>query len=167
MPVPLISQMGNFPESESVILYYTPVKAVAGCFDILSYIYSFFLTRLNKGISTEARRIFPYFSLFFISLPVSSRTTLFLQSVTPEKQSLQVFQIFGKHAGYIADQCLHPPEQPRSPPRANNANIAVPPFRMTADALLKLPGHIIPTDRPQIAHPSRDSCGSGDREISR
>lgn len=44
-----------------------------------------------------------------------------------------------------------PPEQPISPPNANNANIAVPPFGRTADALLNVPGHIISTDSPQIA----------------
>ena len=66
-----------------------------------------------------------------------------------------------------APTTVGPPEHPRSPASASSANKAVPPFRIDEDALLKVPGHMIPTDRPQIAHPNRDSCGSGDREISR
>lgn len=58
-----------------------------------------------------------------------------------------------------------PPEQPISPPRANNANMAVPPFGKAADALLKVPGHIIPTDSPQTAQAIRLSNGTGKREI--
>ena len=60
-----------------------------------------------------------------------------------------------------------PPEQPRSPPNANNANIAVPPLGMAAAARLKVPGHIIPTDRPQTAHASKLICGIGIKEMHR
>jgi hypothetical protein len=60
-----------------------------------------------------------------------------------------------------------PPEQPTSPPRAKNANIAVPPLGNAADALLKVPGHIIPTDIPQTAQAARLSSGTGKREIPR
>lgn len=35
-----------------------------------------------------------------------------------------------------------PPEQPISPPKANNANMAVPPLGKADDALLKVPGHV-------------------------
>lgn len=58
-----------------------------------------------------------------------------------------------------------PPEQPTSPPKANSANIAVPPFGKAADALLNVPGHMIPTDSPQTAQATRLSCGTGKREI--
>jgi len=58
-----------------------------------------------------------------------------------------------------------PAEQPISPPKANNANMAVPPFGKAAEALLKVPGHIIPTDSPQAAQAARLSCGRGKREI--
>lgn len=56
-----------------------------------------------------------------------------------------------------------PPEHPRSPPKAISANMAVPPFFISAEALLKLPGHMIPTDSPQTAQPARDKRGDGDR----
>jgi len=58
-----------------------------------------------------------------------------------------------------------PEEQPKSPARARKANIAVPPPRMEADAILKVPGHMIPTDRPHIPQPISPSAGWGDREI--
>ena len=47
-----------------------------------------------------------------------------------------------------------PTEHPRSPARANNANINVPPLLITAEALLKEPGQSIPTENPHIAHPN-------------
>ena len=43
-----------------------------------------------------------------------------------------------------------PPEHPRSPASASSANIAVPPPRIDADAILNVPGHIIPTENPQF-----------------
>lgn len=58
-----------------------------------------------------------------------------------------------------------PPEQPTSPPKASSANKAVPPFGREADALLKVPGHMIPTDNPQTAQASRLTNGSGISEI--
>lgn len=42
-----------------------------------------------------------------------------------------------------------PPEHPTSPPNASRANNAVPPFGRAADALLNVPGHMMPTDNPQ------------------
>ena len=60
-----------------------------------------------------------------------------------------------------------PPEHPKSPPRARRANIAVPPFGMAAAALLKLPGHMIPTESPQRAQDIRLNCGSGNSAIPR
>ena len=47
-----------------------------------------------------------------------------------------------------------PVEQPMSPAKANKAYRAVPPFFNTA-ALLSVPGHIIPTEKPQIPQPKR------------
>lgn len=58
-----------------------------------------------------------------------------------------------------------PPEQPISPPNANKANIAVPPLGKAADALLKVPGHAIPTDSPQTAQAIRFNTGIDDNEI--
>lgn len=60
-----------------------------------------------------------------------------------------------------------PAEQPMSPPNANSANSVVPPREITRDAVLKEPGQRIPTERPQIPHPSRLRIGKGAREIIR
>lgn len=60
-----------------------------------------------------------------------------------------------------------PPEHPRSPPSANSANIAVPPLGRAADALLNVPGHMIPTESPQTAQAARLIRGSGIKDIPR
>lgn len=60
-----------------------------------------------------------------------------------------------------------PPEQPRSPPKASSANMAVPPFGRDEDALLKVPGHIIPTESPETAQAKRLIMGLGTREMHR
>ena len=60
-----------------------------------------------------------------------------------------------------------PALQPTSPARANNANINVPPFLIPAADILNVPGHIIPTEKPQIAQPIKLSIGHGDNEIIR
>lgn len=66
-----------------------------------------------------------------------------------------------------APTTVGPPEHPRSPPRARNANMAVPPFGIAADALLKVPGHMIPTESPQTAQAARLRSGLGKRAIPR
>ena len=58
-----------------------------------------------------------------------------------------------------------PAEQPKSPASASIANNAVPPPRIAAEALLNVPGQSIPTENPQIAHPSREIAGTGIRDI--
>ena len=58
-----------------------------------------------------------------------------------------------------------PSEHPTSPASAKKANIAVPPFFSIDEDILKVPGHKIPTENPQIPHPIRDSSGQGDRDI--
>ena len=60
-----------------------------------------------------------------------------------------------------------PLEQPKSPANAISANIAVPPPRMEAEALLKDPGHKIPTDSPHNAQPINPKIGDGTRAIQR
>lgn len=60
-----------------------------------------------------------------------------------------------------------PAEQPKSPASASRANSAVPPFLIDAEALLKLPGHMIPTDSPQMPQPTRERNGDGDSEMHR
>ena len=51
-----------------------------------------------------------------------------------------------------------PKEQPRSPPKARRANIALPPF-ILEEAILSVPGHIMPTARPHRAQPIRPITG--------
>lgn len=66
-----------------------------------------------------------------------------------------------------APTTVGPPEHPRSPASASSANKAVPPFRIDEDALLKVPGHMIPTESPQIPRPISDKTGDGDKEMHR
>lgn len=67
----------------------------------------------------------------------------------------------------IPPTSVGPPEHPTSPASASSANIAVPPFLREADALLNVPGHIIPTDKPQIAQPTSEKNGDGESEMHR
>ncbi len=53
-----------------------------------------------------------------------------------------------------------PVAPPRSPAKARNANIAVPPLGRILDEILIEPGHIIPTEKPQTAHPTSPSIGT-------
>lgn len=60
-----------------------------------------------------------------------------------------------------------PAEQPTSPARANIANRKVPPpFRQDAPNA-KAPGHMSPTEKPQIPHPVKANRGMGDSDVSR
>ena len=58
-----------------------------------------------------------------------------------------------------------PALHPKSPPNAKRANIAVEPFGNALVEIENVPGHIIPTLKPQIAHPTREINGIGDSEI--
>ena len=60
-----------------------------------------------------------------------------------------------------------PPEHPTSPASARSANRDVPPLRSAMDALLKLPGHMIPTENPQMEQPISDTNADGAREMQR
>ena len=60
-----------------------------------------------------------------------------------------------------------PEEQPRSPASAKSANIAVPPRGRRLDALLNVPGHIMPTEKPQSAQPRMLKIGSDDKAVNR
>ena len=60
-----------------------------------------------------------------------------------------------------------PREQPTSPARARRANMAVPPVRILAEAMLKVPGQRMPTDKPQSPQPMRPRSGEAEREMSR
>lgn len=54
-------------------------------------------------------------------------------------------------------------EHPASPPSARRLKRGVPPLGMVLDAVLKVPGQRIPTDRPQMPQPRRLIAGSGDQ----
>lgn len=60
-----------------------------------------------------------------------------------------------------------PEEHPRSPARASMANMTVPPRRIEAEALLNVPGHMIPTENPQMAQQISSMKGTGISEIPR
>ncbi len=112
--------------------------------------------------------------VFYFSIPVTGCTLNLSEKSTPATSStgkITAARIpFFKSSEAMLDTyptSVGPPEQPRSPARANSANMAVPPFLMSADPLLKLPGHMIPTDRPQTAQPTRENTGDGEREMHR
>ena len=56
---------------------------------------------------------------------------------------------------------------PKSPAKARNANIAVPPLGHFCEEILIVPGHIIPTDNPQSAQPTRAIIEMGDSAANR
>ena len=60
-----------------------------------------------------------------------------------------------------------PLAQPKSPARAKKANIAVPPVRIVFAAMLNVPGHITPTEKPQTAQPSNPNREECVKEINR
>ena len=79
---------------------------------------------------------------------------------------IPVFKLSWKQLEIIPTK-VGPPEQPKSPPRAKKANMAVPPLGTAAEALLKVPGQRIPTESPQRAQPMSPAIGFGIREIPR
>ena len=56
---------------------------------------------------------------------------------------------------------------PKSPAKAKNANIAVPPLGHFCEERLIVPGHRIPTAIPQSAHPAKPRNGKGERDASK
>ena len=77
-------------------------------------------------------------------------------AITPTRRlSENPLEIYPRNEG--------PPVQPKSPARASNANIAVPPLLIEADARLNVPGHKIATDIPQSAKPTNEKRGIGKR----
>ena len=56
---------------------------------------------------------------------------------------------------------------PKSPANAKTANMAVPPCGHFREERLIVPGHIMPTLKPQRAQPARPRIGKGEREASR
>ena len=56
---------------------------------------------------------------------------------------------------------------PKSPAKAKNANIAVPPMGHLCAEILIVPGHMIPTEMPHSAQPANPMTGEEDKEASR
>ena len=56
---------------------------------------------------------------------------------------------------------------PISPAKAKIANITVPPVLNLLEERLIVPGHIIPTDIPQIAQPNKLKIGKFDKDANK
>ena len=54
---------------------------------------------------------------------------------------------------------LGPKAPPRSPAIANSANIAVPPRGNCFEEMLSVPGHMMPTEKPQMTQPTSPVIG--------
>lgn len=67
----------------------------------------------------------------------------------------------------ISPTIVGPLIQPKSPARARKANRAVPPFGKYSLAILKEPGHITPTENPQIPQPASASTALDDNDTIR
>ena len=57
-----------------------------------------------------------------------------------------------------------PIEPPKSPANAKNANIAVPPVGHFCAEILRVPGHIMPTESPHNAHAINPKIATGAKE---
>ena len=62
---------------------------------------------------------------------------------------------------------MGPMVPPRSPASARKANIAVPPAGQMREAMLMVPGHMMPTEKPHRAQPATPRAGAGVRDASR
>ena len=107
------------------------------------------------------------FQSFLFSLTVRNNkilTTSNTGKMTPAK--IPIFR-FSDAISETNPTKVGPPEHPASPASASRANNAVPPFLREADALLNVPGHMIPTDNPQIEQPISAINGDADSDIVR
>ena len=62
---------------------------------------------------------------------------------------------------------LGPIEPPRSPAMARRANIAVPPAGIFLEEILKVPGHMMATEKPHMMHPINAATGFLERDARR
>ena len=98
----------------------------------------------------------------FLQIYIAIKSTI--GKIVPAKNpifilSLNLFEIKPTSPG--------PAVQPKSPPSASSAKSAVPPLLIDAEALLKEPGHIIPTESPHTAQPIKLTALFGTRLIIR
>ena len=62
---------------------------------------------------------------------------------------------------------LGPNAPPRSPAIARRANSAVPPWGIRGEVMLIVPGHIMPTEKPQKIQPISPKKGLADNDARR
>ena len=77
-----------------------------------------------------------------------------------------IFRLSPK-ASAIQPAVVGPSVQPASPARARRANILTPPFGILSVAMHSVPGHIMPTEKPQTAHPTSERMGYGESAVIR
>ena len=146
------------------ILFQSILSSICFLFNLFSFQSIFF--------SIYAVSIYSLFNLlsfqsFLFSLTVRNNkilTTSNTGKMTPAK--IPIFR-FSDAISETNPTKVGPPEHPASPASASSANNAVPPFLREADALLNVPGHMIPTDNPQIEQPISAINGDADSDIVR
>ena len=74
-----------------------------------------------------------------------------------------LFPVWDFEGGHVSGPML----PPRSPAMASSANMAVPPMGNFCEEMLMVPGHIIPTEKPQIMQPTSPVNGEEDMEVRR
>ena len=105
-----------------------------------------------------------YLKLFFIGIYIVNPANNRSGKTVPKRMP---FRRLSPKALAANPTTVGPLLHPKSPARARRAKRAVPPRGIEALAILKLPGHMMPTDRPQSPQPSRLSQGIGERAVSR
>ncbi|MDY3908734.1 MAG: hypothetical protein SOZ48_03240 [Eubacterium sp.] len=128
-------------------------------------------SRFQYVLHIFSRLLFSFFTHYFAILSYFLHIFIFFNVPIPNKTTrnttgnIQAHNIPGFKLSFTTPATLPtsagPAEHPRSPARAIIANMAVPPFFIAAEALLNVPGHIIPTENPQIAQADRLINGDG------
>ena len=139
------------------------------CFNLFSLQSTFFQSIFFSIYAVSIYSLFNLLSFqsFLFSLTVRNNkilTTSNTGKMTPAK--IPIFR-FSDAISETNPTKVGPPEHPASPASASSANNAVPPFLREADALLNVPGHMIPTDNPQIEQPISAINGDADSDIVR
>ena len=107
--------------------------------------------------------IFNYASSRFL---FSKRTERTKTAGKTQPASTPIFKL--SFAACVTSQTMPgPTAPPRSPAIARKANIAVPPSGIFLEAILIVPGHMMPTEKPHKLHPTRFKNGSGASAASR
>ena len=109
-------------------------------------------------------RIFLMQFLFFVLLKIKSMINKAVGKIRPIPMPARIlFPVFCVTRPTIAGRML----PPRSPAMASSANMAVPPVGNFCEEMLMVPGHIIPTEKPQIMQPTSPVNVEEDMEVRR